>query len=179
MLRVREADLRVVVGTHGRGIWQGTLDASGTGDNDIEWEERGPINVGGRTRTIVVDPNDPTGETVWAGSVSGGLWKTRTINALSAEAPVANLIDWDVFPNPFRSQISIRISLDRAAEGELRIFDLQGREVAHLGQFRAPDGQINTSWTPSTGLQQGVYLLSWQDSNGNQQVRRLVFSPQG
>jgi len=41
----------------------------------LGWKERGPGNVGGRTRPILVDPDDPK-NTWWAGSVSGGLWKT-------------------------------------------------------------------------------------------------------
>ena len=45
------------------------------------WENRGPDNVGGRTRAIMVDPNDSSEETVWAGSVAGGLWKTTNISA--------------------------------------------------------------------------------------------------
>lgn len=43
---------------------------------NTEWIEIGPSNVGGRTRAILIDKNDPTGETVWAGGVSGGLWKS-------------------------------------------------------------------------------------------------------
>ena len=42
----------------------------------LNWIERGPSNVGGRTRALIVDPDDPNRETIWAGSVSGGLWKT-------------------------------------------------------------------------------------------------------
>ena len=38
------------------------------------WIERGPYSVGGRTRAIMYDPNDPTGKRVFAGGVSGGLW---------------------------------------------------------------------------------------------------------
>ena len=44
----------------------------------LPWVERGPGNVGGRTRPILVDPDDPDMNTWWAGSVGGGLW--RTIN---------------------------------------------------------------------------------------------------
>jgi photosystem II stability/assembly factor-like uncharacterized protein len=40
------------------------------------WIERGPVNVGGRTRTVLVDPDDPTGNTWYAGTASGGIWKT-------------------------------------------------------------------------------------------------------
>ncbi|KAA3621913.1 MAG: T9SS C-terminal target domain-containing protein [Bacteroidetes bacterium] len=47
----------------------------------VYWEERGPDNVGGRTRGLIFDANDPTQKTVWAGSVAGGLWKTTNIDA--------------------------------------------------------------------------------------------------
>ncbi|MCB0570284.1 MAG: PKD domain-containing protein [Phaeodactylibacter sp.] len=48
---------------------------------DARWRERGPDNIGGRTRVILVDKSDPTRKTVWAGGVSGGLWKTTDITA--------------------------------------------------------------------------------------------------
>jgi len=45
-----------------------------------EWTERGPNNVGGRTRAVLFDPNDVTNETVFAGAISGGLWKNTNIS---------------------------------------------------------------------------------------------------
>jgi len=55
------------------------------GDNSIRYgtsaaaaatfTERGPNNVPGRTRAIVVDATDATGNTWYAGAVGGGLWK--------------------------------------------------------------------------------------------------------
>ncbi len=47
---------------------------------DNPWIERGPNNVGGRTRAVIFDPNDPTTETVIVGGVSGGLWKNTNIS---------------------------------------------------------------------------------------------------
>ena len=38
------------------------------------WQPLGPGNIGGRTRSLVIYPNDPN--TMWAGSVGGGVWKT-------------------------------------------------------------------------------------------------------
>ena len=38
------------------------------------WRPLGPGNVGGRTRTLVIDRDRP--ETMYAGGVSGGVWKT-------------------------------------------------------------------------------------------------------
>ncbi len=42
----------------------------------LEWKERGPANVPGRTRGLVVDPDDATRNTWFAASVGGGVWKT-------------------------------------------------------------------------------------------------------
>lgn len=41
----------------------------------LNWEERGPSNIGGRSRAIVVHPQNPN--IWWAGSVGGGIWKTE------------------------------------------------------------------------------------------------------
>ncbi len=49
----------------------------------INWQERGPSNCGGRTRAIMVDPNDATKKTVWVAGVAGGLWKTSDITLAS------------------------------------------------------------------------------------------------
>lgn len=42
----------------------------------LQWIERGPGNVAGRIRGLIVDPDDPTGNTWFIGSVGGGIWKT-------------------------------------------------------------------------------------------------------
>ena len=47
--------------------------------------ERGPNNVPGRTRAIVVDAADATGNTWYAGAVGGGLWKGVYTNDSSGE----------------------------------------------------------------------------------------------
>ncbi|MEO1023763.1 MAG: T9SS type A sorting domain-containing protein [Bacteroidota bacterium] len=42
----------------------------------FNWEEVGPNKVGGRTRALAIDLSDNTGNTLIAGGVSGGIWKT-------------------------------------------------------------------------------------------------------
>jgi photosystem II stability/assembly factor-like uncharacterized protein len=44
----------------------------------IEWMETG-ANMGGRTRALMFDPNDPNNRKVWAGGVTGGLWYNNNI----------------------------------------------------------------------------------------------------
>lgn len=50
--------------------------AKGRFSDPLPWSERGPGNVGGRTRAIIVDRADPSRSTWIAGSVAGGIWRT-------------------------------------------------------------------------------------------------------
>ncbi|MCA8977397.1 MAG: hypothetical protein KDC98_21930 [Planctomycetes bacterium] len=53
------------------------LASQGLDDGGIApsgWVERGPFNVAGRSRTLVIDPRDT--RVLWSGGVSGGLWKS-------------------------------------------------------------------------------------------------------
>ena len=52
-----------------------------TNVSNLNWTERGPDNVGGRTRAILYDQNDPASKKIWAAGVGGGLWYTNDITA--------------------------------------------------------------------------------------------------
>ena len=43
---------------------------------NLQWEELGPDNIGGRTRAILFDKNNP--DHMFAGGVTGGLWSSTT-----------------------------------------------------------------------------------------------------
>ncbi len=53
------------------------LAASKSSGATLNWVERGPGNVGGRTRPILVDPDDPDMHTWFVGTAGGGLWWTQ------------------------------------------------------------------------------------------------------
>jgi len=65
----------------------------------MQWQERGPTNLGGRTRAILFDPNDVGNADpndnytrVFAGAVSGGLWVNQDITDPNAAwSPVTGL----------------------------------------------------------------------------------------
>ena len=60
---------------------QTTAPGGGTSNN---WVERGPNNIGGRTRAIMFDPTDATNKKVFAGGVGGGLWYNNDITSSTA-----------------------------------------------------------------------------------------------
>ena len=47
----------------------------------LEWAQLGPDNFGGRTRAILFDNRDAGAQTVYAGGVTGGLWKSENVGA--------------------------------------------------------------------------------------------------
>ncbi|MBL6447723.1 T9SS type A sorting domain-containing protein [Fulvivirga sp. 29W222] len=53
--------------------------------DNVNWTERGPNNVGGRTRALMFDPNDTNAQKVWAGGVAGGLWYNNNITSSSSQ----------------------------------------------------------------------------------------------
>ncbi len=63
-------DLKEIVKAR-KAVKQFKAQKSGTTFN---WQEMGPDNYGGRTRAIIVDKTDPTGQRIYAGGVSGGLF---------------------------------------------------------------------------------------------------------
>ncbi|MGB0346079.1 MAG: T9SS type A sorting domain-containing protein, partial [Balneolaceae bacterium] len=68
------------------------------------WETMGPVNIGGRTLALAIHPEDP--DLLFAGSASGGLWKSTTggagLNAwqyVSTGFPVLGVGAIDIDPN--------------------------------------------------------------------------------
>jgi len=63
-----------------------SISLNGVAQLGLNWQEVGPDNVGGRTRVVLYDKTDPTGKTIFAGSVGGGVFKST--NGGSTWAPV-------------------------------------------------------------------------------------------
>ena len=61
----------------------------------MQWNERGPNNCGGRTRAIMVDPNDAAKKSVFSAGVGGGLWRTSDITVAQPQWTAVN----DFFSN--------------------------------------------------------------------------------
>ncbi|MFL5786502.1 MAG: hypothetical protein ACJ748_00485, partial [Flavisolibacter sp.] len=116
------------------------------GTSNITWSERGPNNIGGRTRAILIDASDGTGNTVWAGSVGGGLWKTTNFKAATpvwANVPgiVQNLAITCIAQHPSNPSI-IYVG---TGEGYGNIDAIRG-----LGVYQTTDGGANWSLIAST-----------------------------
>lgn len=132
-------------------------------DLPIFWEERGPNNVGGRTRGLLVDANDPSGQTVWAGGVAGGLWRTNNI-----DAPAPNWVPInDLFEN---------LALSTIAQDPTNFNNLYFGTGECWGNFDAVRGL--GAWSSSDGG------ATWQrmpqiDGGGNPCIAKMVVDNNG
>lgn len=128
----------------------------------LGWVERGPNNIGGRTRALMIDKRDATGNTVFAGSVSGGIF--RTTNFTNA-APTWTIVN-DFLPN-----LAISNLVQDAAhpdtmyattgEGWFNIDAVRG-----AGIYKSTDGGNTWNQMPSTAGFEYVQDLVI-DNNGN------------
>ncbi len=117
--------------------------------NALTWTERGPSNIGGRTRGLLVDAADATGNTVYSGGVGGGLWKTTNFKSAT---PVWSVVD-DFFANMavtciIQNPVNTQEIFFGTGEGWGNIDAIDGR-----GIWRSGDGGANwTQLASTTGL---------------------------
>ena len=130
----------------------------------ITWQERGPNNVGGRTRAILFDLNDAANgyRKVWAGSVGGGLWYT---NDITAATPVWNKVS-DQFENLAVSCIAQNPANPQemyfgTGEGWFNVDAIRG-----MGIWKTTNG--GSTWTRLTSTANFAYVNDLLvDNSGN------------
>lgn len=117
--------------------------ASRDGLEDARWQERGPSNIGGRTRTILFDAGDPTRKKIWVGGVSGGLWYTENIDE--------NPVQWNKV-NDYLDNLSVGAlgqdpndpDVMYMGTGEIYTGDIRG-----FGVFKSEDNGISWNLLPN------------------------------
>ncbi|HEX2535773.1 MAG TPA: T9SS type A sorting domain-containing protein [Chitinophagaceae bacterium] len=114
--------------------------------SSLGWRSRGPDNMSGRTRAVLVDRNDPTNNTVILGSVGGGLWRTTNFKAAHP--------DWTRLPSVSANLAISCLAQDPAhpdtmyagtGEGYFNVDAIRG-----LGIYRSTDGGLTWSLLPAT-----------------------------
>jgi hypothetical protein len=118
--------------------------------NALYWETEGS-DMGGRTRAIMYDPNDDTGNKVWAGAVTGGLWYNDDITDDQSPWVVVD----DFMPN---LSISCLVydpndpQVFYAGTGEAETARIIYRESSGVGMgiIRSTDGGASWDFLPST-----------------------------
>lgn len=130
---------------------------------ELEWDERGPNEVGGRTRGMIFDLNDPTGRTVFAGGVGGGMWKHTNITDGS--------IAWEKIGDQFEN-IAITAIVQDPTDPNVMFFGTgegygNADAIRGLGIWRSTDG--GDTWE----ISEGARILNFQ------YIQKMIASPSG
>jgi hypothetical protein len=65
---------------------------NGTGPLNLQWNPLGPDNFPGRTRSVIFDARDATGNTIYAAAVDGGIWKSTNFGLTWNTVAVENQV---------------------------------------------------------------------------------------
>ncbi|MGB0896193.1 MAG: T9SS type A sorting domain-containing protein [Flavobacteriaceae bacterium] len=152
--------------------------APGDGANG-DWVERGPNNVGGRTRALLFDPNDGTNRRVFAGAVSGGLWVNNDITSDNAWTQVTgvpgNLNVSSITVDPNNSNIwyigtgESYTAGDVVGNGVYKTTDGGANWVQVMSVNEFVTDQSNPAYEIIGGLHYVNDVLAW-DNNGSTEI---------
>lgn len=174
MLAIRTSDWKIVAATHGRGFFEALLDSTGM-NPWLVWRERGPYQVGGRTRTVL-PVRQPNGRlALFAASVSGGLWWIRDISEAMeppspppTPPPSAPPLELLIYPQVIQTGNIIRVWVGNVTERwQLLLIAVDGKTIYKSREFEA---QQAGQWHPLTvaeTLTPGVYQIVLRTSGGN------------
>ncbi|NNE27066.1 MAG: T9SS type A sorting domain-containing protein [Saprospiraceae bacterium] len=147
-------------------------DNSAFKSNDT-WEAVGPLNTAGRTLTIAVNPQDD--HTIYAGSASGGLWRSRNLGLgqsweyVSTGFPILGVSTIEFAPGDSTTMY--------IGTGEVYNYANAGTDAAFrstrgsygVGILKSDDG--GQSWSKSLdwsyNQQQGVWMIKVSQSAPN------------
>ena len=74
------------------------------GSLNLDWSSLGPDNLAGRTRALLFDNQDASGLTVFAGGVSGGIYKSTNLGQTWMDLLPSSLEDLVVQLSPLKRQ---------------------------------------------------------------------------
>ena len=132
----------------------------GGGDDFSEWTERGPNNIGGRTRGVMFDPNDADHNRVFAGGVSGGLWVNEDITDADSQ--------WTLVPG-IGANISVTVIISDPIDSNIFYIgsgeSYTSGDVIGRGVWKSTDGGV--TWENIFG--------GFDSSDGGQLVNGIFY----
>ncbi|MFC2096947.1 T9SS type A sorting domain-containing protein [Bacteroidota bacterium] len=142
---------------------------------NIQWKEEA-ADMGGRTRTIMFDPNDAENKKVWAGAVTGGLWVNN--NAFGSDSWTAVSDLWSNLAISCMTYDPNNTQVFYLGTGESQTATVLYRESSGRGSglMRSIDGGESWNFLESTLDWAYVSDVIVRDENGHSVIYAAVLS---
>jgi len=114
---------------------------------NLAWRERGPNDLAGRTRAILIDRRDPTGNTVFAGGVGGGVWRCTNFKTSPTWTPLSDKLSNIAVCALAQDPSNPNILYAGTGEGWFNVDAIRGN-----GIFKSVDGGNTWAQLPSTAI---------------------------
>ena len=157
---------RVIAGTDGNGTY--LLD-----ENGVTWST---FNMGmpadARIWSLAINRDG-----IFAGT-SSGIWflgSPNTVNGVEdITVPTSVKLEQN-YPNPVKTSTTISFYVPSTSFVSLKVYDMQGREVATLVAEETAPGNYSRTWN-AAGLSSGIYLYRLQ-AGSYSETKRLILLP--
>lgn len=83
-------------------------------------------------------------------------------------------IAFDIYPNPFNSELSIRYSLNTASDVQISVYDIFGRLIDTILKERQPIGYHEAKWDAPAEASSGVYLIHLTSQEGTKTKKAVL-----
>lgn len=92
------------------------------------------------------------------------------------EAPIAHAIftPLKAYPNPFKDRVTVNFTLPETQPAEVKVYDIQGREIITLFQGEAKANQKYEVEWQADAKPSGIYLLQLQTPTHRQHQKLLL-----
>lgn len=101
------------------------------------------------------------------------LWTSQDVSTREQQSLPTEFVLHQNFPNPFNPGTQIAFSLARPGHAQLRVFDVQGREVASLLDRDLSEGMHRVRFD-GAGLASGVYFARLDFADQSKTVKMLM-----
>jgi len=144
------------------------------GDTDIPADAAASITSGpydASNRIIPITMVNGIWEGIWDITVAGdGDLIDTGISTLHLDKGMM----YEVYPNPFKDSLNLKLGVFRNAKVTLGLYDITGKRVAQKQMGQLTSNKYNLQWQPEANLPNGIYTLALSINDIQVQTRQLI-----
>jgi subtilisin family serine protease len=158
----------ILLSSDGGATYPDTIATGEANDSVFSWQVDVLTTTQARIKVVAYDAAGNSGEDV--SDADFGIYDPQS-GVTEPEVPAGMVIN-GVNPNPFSRRTSVRFGIPKDGSVKLVVYDVSGRQVAHIADGYYPAGYHSVDWVAGGAVRTGIYFLSLRC--GSEEVTRKV-----